>query len=405
MSFIYGVNLGLGVRGALLHGHLCPDFTVQYNPEINYFALKNLHYTLLVLMLVSFASCEGEEPVPEESPLQKLVADYNKGTEGLKYYYPREEYFAMGAAIEPASLDKPGEVALLKRHFNSLTAENVMKWSTLQPTEGSFNFGPADRIVDFAQANGMIVFGHTLCWHNQVPEWVFRDGAAAASKELVLQRLETHITTVMTHFKGKIYGWDVVNEAIDDGSGTYKNNNWYQICGADYIYKAFETARATDPAAKLFYNDYSATYATKREKIYSLLVDLKGRGLVDGMGLQGHWNTEAPSDELITAAFERYKSVGIELRISEMDVSIYPSESNPESEYTSWISLKQASAFGRFFSLFRLYRNDISGVTFWGLADNHTWLDNFPVTGRKNYPLLFDVKLVPKQAYFTVTDF
>lgn len=367
--------------------------------------LKNILFTLTILMLVTLASCEGEEPVPEENTRPKTVADYNKVSEGLKDYYLRDEYFAIGAAIEPASLDIPGEVALLKRHFSSLTAENVMKWSTLQPTEGNFNFGPADRIVDFAQANGMLVFGHTLCWHNQVPAWVFKDGAATASKELVLQRLQTHITTVMTHFKGKIYGWDIVNEAIDDGSATYKNNTWYQICGTDYIYKAFETARAADPAAKLFYNDYSATNTTKREKIYNLLADLKGRGLVDGMGLQGHWNIEAPSNELITAAFDRYKSVGVELRISEMDVSIYPSNSDPEGEYTSDISLKQAIAFGRFFNLFRSYKNDISGVTLWGMADNHTWLDNFPVAGRKNYPLLFDINLVPKQAYFTVINF
>ncbi len=367
--------------------------------------MKSIAFSLIFLSLFTLVACEGEDPVPEENTRPKTVAEYNKVTEGLKDYYPGDEYFAVGAAIEPASLDKPGEVALMKRHFNSLTAENVMKWSTLQPTEGNFNFGPADRIVDFAQANGMLVFGHTLCWHNQVPAWVFKDGEATASKELVLQRLQTHITTVMTHFKGKIYGWDVVNEAIDDGSATYKNNTWYQICGADYIYKAFETARVADPAAKLFYNDYSATNATKREKIYNLLVDLKGRGLVDGMGLQGHWNIVAPSNELITAAFDRYKSVDIELRISEMDVSIYPSDSDPESEYTSDISLKQSAAFDRYFSLFRSYRNDISGVTLWGMADNHTWLDNFPVAGRKNYPLLFDVNLVPKQAYFTVINF
>jgi endo-1,4-beta-xylanase len=352
-----------------------------------------------------FFSCEGEEPGPEGNARPGNVAEYNKVTEGLKDYYDRDVYFDLGAAIEPSSLDNPLETALLKRHFNSLTAENVMKWSTLQPEEGTFDFAQADKIVSFARENGMLVFGHTLCWHTQVPDWVFKDGASAASKELVLSRLRTHITNVMTHFRGEIYGWDVVNEAIDDGSEMYKNNIWYQICGPEYIFEAFEAARDADPAAKLFYNDYSATNPAKREKIYTLLTELRSVELVDGMGMQGHWNTDAPSDGLISAALDRYRSTGVEVRISELDVSVYPSDSDPESAYTSSLATKQALAYGRFFRLFRSRRDDISGVTMWGMADNHTWLDNFPVPGRKNYPLLFDADLVPKQAYFTVINF
>ncbi len=360
-----------------------------------------------VIILTSIvASCS--DPVTE--PVKKderptTVEEYNSVSEGLRDYYNREKYFTIGAAIEPASLDNPAEVALLKRHFSGLTAENVMKWSVLQPQEGVFNFGPADRIVAFAEANGMDLFGHTLCWHNQVPDWVFRDGGGVASKELVLQRLWDHITTVVTHFKGKVYGWDVVNEAIDDGSATYKNTRWLEICGSDYIFEAFEAARSADPGARLFYNDYNATSPAKREKIFELLTELRRRNLVDGMGMQGHWNLEAPSDELISEAFKRYSSAGVELRISELDVSIYPQSSDPESNYTPEISLSQAVAYGRFFRLFREYRADITGVTTWGMADNHTWLDNFPVPGRKNYPLLFDTHLVPKQAYFTVINF
>ncbi|MDF1559679.1 MAG: endo-1,4-beta-xylanase [Bacteroidales bacterium] len=367
--------------------------------------MRDIIYTLALVMMAALVACDGEEPEPEVNTRPQTVAEYNQVSEGLKDYYDANDYFAIGAAIEPASLDNPGEVALLKRHFSSITAENVMKWSTLQPSEGVFNFGPADRLVDFARANGMVVFGHTLCWHNQVPDWVFKDNGATASRELVMQRLRDHITTVMTHFRGKVYGWDVVNEAIDDGSATYKNTIWYQICGADYIFEAFETARAADPAAKLFYNDYSATNTTKREKIYGLLAALKAQGLVDGMGLQGHWNINGPSDNQITAALNRYKEAGVELRISELDVSIYPSNSDPESEYTPDISLQQAIAYGRFFRVFRTFKDDMSGITMWGLADNHTWLDNFPVPGRKNYPMLFDVNLVPKQAYFTVINF
>ncbi len=361
---------------------------------------------LTIVTLVLFIACDGKDPEPQDADKRPTtIEEYNKTSDGLKDYYDKDDFFAMGAAIEPALLDDPVETALLKRHFVSVTAENVMKWSSLQPTEGVFNFTPADKIVDYARLNGMVVFGHTLCWHNQVPDWVFKDGASTASKELVLSRLRTHITTVMTHFRGKIYGWDVVNEAIDDGGEMYKNNIWYQICGQDYIFQAFETARTADPEAKLYYNDYSATNASKRDKIYTLLMALKAQNLVDGMGLQGHWNTESPSDDLISAAFDKYISAGVELRISELDVSVYTDNNDPETEYTSDISMKQSIAYARFFRLFRQYKNAITGVTTWGMADNHTWLDNFPVPGRKNYPLLFDVDLVPKQAYFTVINF
>jgi endo-1,4-beta-xylanase len=365
---------------------------------------------VILILLVSVAisgviSCNKEDPPVEETELQKKIKEYDQSTEGLKDYYTPGEYFYMGVAIPPSFVDNQVKTDLIKRHFNSITAENDMKWSNLQPTEGTFAFTNADKIVDFAQANGLMVRGHCLCWHNQVPSWIFRDGTATASKELVLQRLRTHITTVMTHFKGKVYAWDVVNEAIDDGSSVYRNSQWYTICGEDYIIEAFKAARAADPDAKLFYNDYSAIDPTKRDKIYDLLVKLKALNLVDGMGLQGHWNISYPASNLIEDAFNKYKSLGVELQITEMDVSVYTSNSSPESTYTDGIARQLTSAYGRYFLAFRAYKDYITGVTFWGLADDHTWLDNFPVAGRKNYPLLIDVNLDPKAAYFEIIDF
>lgn len=358
------------------------------------------------MLSIGVIACSNDDPeTPEKEKRPKNLDEYNLVNEGLKDYFTSDEYFYIGAAIEPNSLDKPDEVTLIKRHFNSLTAENVMKWSYLQLVEGTFSFDNADKIVTFAQANGMKIKGHTLCWYNQVPAWIFKDGSSTASKELVLQRLRTHITTVMTHFKGKVYAWDVVNEAIDDGSDIYKPTQWYNICGEDYIIEAFKAARAADPEATLFYNDYSATNATKREKIFNLLKKLKDQNLVDGMGLQGHWNISAPSNALIIDAFDKYKSLGIELQITELDVSVYTSDSDPQSLFTTDLATMQNIAYGRFFKLFRTYKDAISGITFWGLADNHTWLDNFPVANRKNYPFLFDGTYVPKQSYFTVIDF
>ena len=356
----------------------------------------------IILLAISCGvmSCDKDE-----APVDKNLEEYKLATEGLKDYFTPAEYFYMGVAIPSSFVDNQVKVNLIKRHFNSITAENDMKWSNLQPTEGTFNFTNADKIVAFAQANGMKVRGHCLCWHNQVPAWVFKGGDVDASKELVLQRLTTHITTVVNHFKGKVYAWDVVNEAIDDGSSVYRTSKWYTICGEDYIFEAFAAARAADPDAILFYNDYTAIDPTKRDKIYDLLVKLKAQNLIDGMGLQGHWNISYPANYLINDAFNKYKSLGLELQVTEFDVSVYTSNSDPECTYTDAIAQQQTIAFGRYFLAFRNFKDCVTGVTFWGLADDYTWLDNFPVPGRKNYPLLFDENLDPKPAYFEVIDF
>jgi endo-1,4-beta-xylanase len=369
---------------------------------------KGRKVILLLLLVVSFigpASCNKDDSTADGNELQKNIDEYNQGDEGLKDYYTPDDYFYMGVAIPPSFIDNQKKADLIKRHFNSVTAENDMKWSSLQPTEGNYTFTNADKIVAFAQANGMKVRGHCLCWHNQVPAWIFKDGTTDASKELVLQRLRTHITTVVNHFKGKVYAWDVVNEAIDDGSSTFRASKWYTICGEDYIFEAFKAAREADPDAVLFYNDYTAIDPTKRDKIYDLLVKLKAQNLVDGMGLQGHWNVSYPANSLINDALNKYKSLGLQIQITEMDVSVYTSDSDPESAYTDALAQQQTIAFGRYFNAFRTFKDAITGVTFWGVADDYTWLDNFPVAGRKNYPLLFDVNLDPKPAYFEVIDF
>jgi endo-1,4-beta-xylanase len=369
---------------------------------------ENRKVILLLLLSVSFigaTSCKKDEPNVDENKLQKKIDEYNQSDEGLKDYYTPDDYFYMGVAISSSFIDNQEKVILIKRHFNSLTADNDMKWSNLQPTEGTFTFTNADKIVSFAQANGMKVRGHCLLWHNQIPSWIFKDGQATASKELVLKRLRTHITTVVSHFRGKVYAWDVVNEAIDDGESTYRASQWYTICGEDYIFEAFRAAREADPDAKLFYNDYSEVNATKRDKIYDLLVKLDAENLVDGIGMQGHWNVDYPSNSLLIDALEKYSSLELEIQITELDVSVYTSNNAPESAYTSDIALKQALSYDRFFSAFRDYKDDITSITFWGLADDYSWLDNFPVAGRKNYPFLFDENYEPKDAYFKVIDF
>lgn len=363
-------------------------------------------------MSVAFFSCDDEDDTTlvneeetenKEKTIPQNIEQYQLVDEGLKDYF--KEHFIIGAAIEPASLDREEEVELIKRHFGSLTAENVMKWSSLQPTEGNYRWQNADRIVEFARENNMKVRGHTLVWHNQTPDWVFNNDNQTASKEVVLQRMRNHITEVMTRYKNDVYAWDVVNEVIGDGNNQYRqNSDWYKICGEDFILEAFRTAREVNPEAKLFYNDYSATQPTKRDKIYNLLKKLKNEDLIDGVGLQGHWNIDAPSNQRITDAIDKYASLDIEIHITELDVSIYRNNDEQEMLY-SHRETDHVLAYARFFRRFRNLSEHITNVTFWGVADNHTWLDNFPVSGRKNYPFLFDEKYEPKAPYFTIIDF
>lgn len=365
--------------------------------------MKNLIYTLLLSFIVFGCdlvdnSDPGDPPIepPAGNSRPKNLDEYNKTTDGLKTYFSDDGYFDIGVAIEPQSTTKDKEIDLMKRHFNSITAENAMKWSSLQPTEGNFNWTNADKIVSFARSNNMKVRGHTLCWHQQVPNWIFVENGETASKEKVLERLRTHITTVVTHFKGDVYAWDVVNEAIDDGGG-YRNSKWYQICGEDYIFEAFRAAREADPDAKLFYNDYNATSPLKRGKIVQLLIKLQEQGLVDGMGLQGHWGLDDPYISKIKDAFNAYSGLGLELQITELDIS-----TGSAKQYTSEVELKQRSAYRRYFEQFRDYKDVITGITFWGLTDGHSW-KNQP--GDPDFPLLFDENYNPKGPYFDVIDF
>lgn len=374
--------------------------------------MKYLRFLLLAIVAVSFISCSDSDDnsfeIPEDKDNEVArpqdISDYDADTNGLRDYFATD-YFDIGAAIEPNAVDNTNDAKLMKRHFNSLTAENVMKWSSLQPSEGNFRFNNADKIIDFALDNDMKVRGHALCWHQQAPDWIFEDNGQVASKQVVIERLRTHISNVVSHFKGKVYAWDVVNEAIDDGGNIYRGSKWYNICGEDFIIEAFKAARQADPELKLFYNDYSTTQPIKRDKIYKLLKKLKDKGLVDGVGMQSHWNINAPSNGLIIDAIQKYASLGIEIQITELDVSVYPSNSDQKSEYTNSIETQQQIAYANFFSTFRTYKDNITSVTFWGVTDKDSWLNNWPVNGRTNYPLLFDSNHNPKQSYFSVIDF
>ena len=331
---------------------------------------------------------------------------------GLKDYY--KDYFLLGVAVSPQVL-KSDEAALILKQFNSLTPENAMKMGPIHPEEKRYFWSDADAIVDFAQVHHLKVRGHALCWHEQTPKWLFVDAKGdTVSREVLLARLKEHITTVVSRYKGKIYAWDVVNEAIaDDPSTLLRRTPWLAICGEDFIAKAFEYAHAADPDAKLFYNDYNSERPEKRERIYQLLKKLRDAGVpIHGVGLQGHWSLTSPTERELKDAIEKFSSLGIEVQITELDVSIYPWEKSRRDKrpgesdvFTPALEEKQLQQYKMAFESFRHYKGVITGVTFWNVSDRHTWLDTYPVKGRKNYPLLFDQNLKPKKVYYEVVKF
>lgn len=317
------------------------------------------------------------------------------------------DHFLIGAAVNPRTLDSQSE--LLHHHFNSLTAENEMKFVSLHPSEGEYRFEEADRLVSFARTNGMKVRGHTLVWHHRPPDWLFvnRDGTGT-DRNTLLSRMKAHIATVMGRYKGDVYCWDVVNEAIPtEGPELLRPSKWLEIIGDDYIEKAFEFAHEADPKALLFYNDYSESYAPKREKLYTLLHTLKQKGVpVHGLGLQGHWNLTDPPIGDLRQAIERFASLGLQIQITELDISVYDHEDERTDlkAPTSAMITRQAERYEELFRLFIEYCDVITGVTFWGAGDDYTWLDEYPVSGRKDWPFLFDVEHKPKPSFWKVAD-
>jgi len=325
-----------------------------------------------------------------------------------------KDFFPIGVAVAPRSLTGP-DAELIKQQFNSLTPENAMKMGPIHPEPNRYAWQDPDAIVDFAQKNGMKVRGHTLCWHNQTPGWFFTDSTGKqVSREVLLTRLQQHIHDVVSRYKGKIYAWDVVNEAVPDtGTSIYRRSKFYEIIGEDYIEKAFEYAHAADPEAKLFYNDYNTESTVKREKIFQLLKRLKEKKVpVHGVGLQGHWSISEPARQELEKSLEQFSSLGLRVQITELDVSVHQKEHERREKrptdsgvLTAGTIEKQAEQYKMIFEVLRKYKSVITGVTFWNVSDKYSWLDNFPVPGRKDYPLLFDQNYKPKKAFDNVVNF
>lgn len=370
-----------------------------------------IHFRFYQIFIIGALLCFSCKNKKENNQVAQ-DADTTAVEKGLKDYY--KGYFPVGVAVSPQSFQGPSKNLIL-REFNSLTPENVMKMGPIHPQPDQFNWEPADKIIAFAQEHGMKVRGHNLVWHQQTPDWIFKDeNGQQVGREELLKRMKAHIDSVVGRYKGKIYAWDVVNEAIDDNpDNLLRDSKWREIIGDDFIQKAFEYAHEADPEAKLFYNDYNAVIPEKRDRIIKLLNKLIEDGApIDGIGIQGHWSIYAPSEEDLNDALNAYVASGLDIQITELDVSLYkwekdrrPMRPDESDEFTPELQNKQTQAYKMFFKTFRNFRDKITGVTFWNVADNYSWLDHYPVEGRKNYPLLFDENYKRKQVYDSVINF
>lgn len=318
------------------------------------------------------------------------------------------QYFKIGAAINADTLARDQQ--LLANQFNSLTAENDMKWEIIHPEKDKYDFKVADTYVAFARENKMDFRGHTLVWHNQTPDWVFEDDQGKpVDRDTLIKRMYNHIETIMTRYKDDVLVWDIVNEVIEDHEDyLLRKSKWLEIIGEDYIELAYKHAMKVNPKAKLFYNDYHATVPKKREKIKELITRLQQNGVkIDGIGLQGHWNIKDPNREEIREALAFYSDMDLEIHITEMDVSVFETDDKRTDlkEPLPGMMNMQAQRYKDLFSIFREFKDNITSVTFWGVTDYYSWLDHFVGKERSTWPLLFDIDSNPKKAYDEVINF
>lgn len=310
---------------------------------------------------------------------------------------------------------------VIKTQFNTISPENALKWASVHPEADRFDFAAADRYVAFGEKYGMFIVGHTLVWHSQTPGWVFRgEQGNPPDRETLLGRMREHISTVVGRYKGRVNGWDVVNEALQD-NGSLRQSPWNRIIGEDYLAKAYQFAHEADPKAELYYNDYSLEIASKRDGAVALVKKLQAQGIhITAIGMQGHYGLKRSDPKATEASIEAFSKLGVKVMITELDMDVLPppgayrgadvsvnferhKELDPYQDgLPEEVQQQLATRYGEFFRVFVRHCGEISRVTFWGVTDGDSWLNYYPVRGRTAYPLLFDRHYQPKPAYAAV---
>jgi endo-1,4-beta-xylanase len=318
----------------------------------------------------------------------------------------------IGVAINQRQSDAVDKAAvdIITKQFNQISPENLLKFQSVHPAADRYVFDAQDRYVQFGVDRHMQVVGHNLVWHQQTPAWVFQgDDGKPADRETVLARMRDHIHTVVGRYKGKIHGWDVVNEAIDE-DGSLRKAPWHDGIGDDYVAKAFEFAHEADPDAELYYNDYNLEKPAKRAGVIRLVKDLQARGLrIDGIGNQGHWRLDTPTIQEIEQTLADLHGTGLKVMYSELDINLLPNAARGAdpaiaNPYANGLPDEKqqelARRYAEIFDVLLKHPGWVSRITFWGLSDADSWLNR----GRANYPLLWDRQRQPKPAFNAVVD-
>lgn len=329
-----------------------------------------------------------------------------------------KDLFYLGAAINENTilgLD-PKSATIVNREFNTITPENSLKWMFIQPKPNKFNFKAADKYVEMGLKNNMYIVGHALVWHAQLADFMQNiDNSAEARKHV-----DNHINRLVSRYKGKIDAWDVVNEAFEE-DGSLRASVFYKNMGENYIEEVFRITEKADPDADLIYNDYNLYKPEKRAAVLKMVNNFKSNGTkINGVGVQAHWDLKSPSLEEIEQIILDIHAEGVSVSFTELDISVLPNpwemvgaevtqnfskfEGDPKmNPYPNGlpdaVQEKLAKRYQDIFNLFVKHSDKINRVTFWGVMDKHSWLNDWPIKGRTNYPLLFDRDYQPKVAY------
>lgn len=368
-----------------------------------------LRFFLMLTVMFAFLSACTSTPVETEKTLKDAF----------------EGKFFIGTALNERQITGTDSlsIGIVNKHFNSIVAENCMKAERIHPVEGQFSWDLPDRFVEFGEKNNMHIVGHTLIWHSQAPRWFFVDeNGNDVSREVLIERMRYHISNVVERYKGRVHGWDVLNEAIVE-DGSLRKSRFLEIIGEDYIELAFQFAAEADPDAELYYNDYGMGNPGRRKGVIEMVKNLQEKGIkIDGIGMQGHLNLESLNLEEFEKSIVAFAELGLPVMITEFDLTILPfptqdvtadvglraeyeARMNPYADgFTEDILIRWNEACADIFRLFLKHQDKITRVTTWGVTDNHSWKNNWPIRGRTDYPLLFDRNYQPKPAVQTIIE-
>lgn len=367
--------------------------------------------TIILIIILFFSSCS-----------EKI---YNKDNVKINYSLSQkfENDFLIGAAINEDQILKKDEksLSIVKKEYNTITPENSLKWMFIEPNPGNFNFNVADKYVEYGLKNNMHIVGHALVWHSQLADYMNN----VKDSTTMYYHIKNHINTLAGRYKGKINTWDVVNEALNE-DGSLRQSVFFKTIGEGYIEEAFKLAEKADPKADLVYNDYNLCNSEKREGVINLVKNLQSKNIkINGVGIQAHWQLKTPSLEEIEKSIIAFSQLGLKVMFTELDISALPNpwelegaeinqnfkkfegdaKMNPYPKgLPDFMEEKLAKRYEDIFRLFLKHRDKISRITFWGVTDKHSWLNDWPIKGRTNYPLLFDRNYQSKKAYQSIFD-